>query len=82
MRVKTAANDVLAAVTVMERARDASVRLNPLCMHMSVRELQQRADMIDKVIRARRTLQLLRDRAENLQGALDRFKKRREAMRA
>jgi hypothetical protein len=53
-----------------------------MAMPMTDKELQQRADVIDKVIRARSKLQQLRDRAETLQGALDRFKARREAMRA
>jgi hypothetical protein len=82
MPLKNAANDVLAAVNVMQRARDACADLKPLDHPMTDEELQQRAEMIDKVIRARRKLQLLRDRAEALEGALGRFKSRREAMRA
>ena len=82
MSVKNAANDVLAAVTVLERARDASERLRPLTAPMTKLELAQRAEMIAKVIRARSKLQQLRNRAEALEGALDRFKARREAMRA
>jgi hypothetical protein len=82
MSVKNAATNVMAAVTVLERARDASTRLRPLTDPMSDKELVQRAEMIAKVIRARTKLQQLRNRAESLQGALDRFKARREAMRA
>ncbi|MEP7043910.1 MAG: hypothetical protein ABI843_12670 [Dokdonella sp.] len=82
MTVKNAAADVLAAVSVLERARAASLHLNPLSEPMTAAELQQRADMIDKVIRARSKLQQLRNRAEALEGALVRFKQRREAMRA
>ncbi|MEO6689932.1 MAG: hypothetical protein ABIS07_02695 [Dokdonella sp.] len=49
---------------------------------MTDRELHRRAEMIEKVIRARRKLQLLRDRTQALESALGRFKARREAMRA
>ncbi|MEO7325485.1 MAG: hypothetical protein ABIW82_11715 [Dokdonella sp.] len=49
---------------------------------MTDRELHQHAEMIDKVIRAGRKLQLLRDRAQALERALGRFKARREAKRA
>jgi hypothetical protein len=38
--------------------------------------------MVDKVVRARAKLELIRDRAEELKGALSRFEARREAMRA
>jgi hypothetical protein len=82
MIVKNAAADVMAAVNVLERARVASRHLHPLDTPMTSAELQQRADMIAKVIRARSKLQQLRNRAEALEGALARFKQRREAMRA
>jgi BMFP domain-containing protein YqiC len=49
---------------------------------MTLLQLQQRADMIDKIIRARAKLQQLRNRAAALEDALDRFKLRREAKRA
>ena len=79
MTVRNAAADVLAAVSVMTHARNACARLNPLSDPMTLRELQQRADMIDKVIRARSKLQQLRHRAATLEDALARFKARREA---
>jgi hypothetical protein len=82
MGVNTDVHNVLAAVSVMQRARDACSDLKPLSCPMTDQELQQRAAVIEKVINARRKLQHLRDRAESLQGALDRFKVRREAMRA
>jgi hypothetical protein len=81
MPVQNAAATVMAAVSVLQEARTACANLHPLSFPMTDRELHQRADMIDKVIRARRKLQLLRDRAEALEGALDRFKARRAAMR-
>ncbi|MEO7324380.1 MAG: hypothetical protein ABIW82_06095 [Dokdonella sp.] len=82
MSVKNAATDLMAAINVLERARDASAMLRPLTSPMSDRELVQRANMIAKIIRARSKLQQLRNRAEALEGALDRFKARREALRA
>jgi BMFP domain-containing protein YqiC len=82
MSVKNAVSDVMAAVNVMQRARDVSTKLSPLTSPMSEHELAQRATMIAKVIRARSKLQQLRNRAEALEGALDRFKARRAAMRA
>ena len=82
MTVKNAAADVLAAVSVMTHAQEACARLNPLSVPMTLRQLEQRAEMIDRVIRARSKLQQLRNRAEALEDALTRFKIRREAKRA
>jgi len=79
MSVKNAAADVLAAVSVMTHARNACAQLNPLGTPMTMDQLQQRAEMIDKVIRARSKLQQLRNRAAALEDALARFKARREA---
>jgi hypothetical protein len=78
MTVKNAAADVLAAVSVMQHASAISRRLNPLSDPMTLQELQQRADMIDKVIRARAKLQQLRNRAAALEEALTRFRTQRE----
>ena len=82
MTVKNAAADVLAAVSVMSHAQRVCAQLNPLGVPMTLRQLEQRAEVIDKVIRARSKLQQLRNRAEALEGALTRFKARREAKRA
>ena len=82
MGVVTNLRNAAIAVTVLEGARDACVNLKPMAMYMTDQELQERAQVIAHVIRARVKLQLLRDRAEQLQGELERFKKRREAMRA
>lgn len=82
MEAKKAATDVLAAVQVMEHARKACVNLKPLDAPMSEAELVERARMIDTVVRTRRLLQLIQNRADNLGEALARFKERREAMRA
>ncbi len=52
-----------------------------MAMFMTPEELQQRAEVVAHVIRARAKLELLRDRAEELKADLDRFKRRRQAMR-
>lgn len=82
MTVKNAASDVLAAVNVLQHARRACADLKPLGSPMTPTELEQRAQIIDTVVRTRKLLQLLQGRAEDLEVALDRFKARREAMRA
>jgi hypothetical protein len=79
MTVKNAAANVLAAVNVMHHAKSACARLDPLSHPLTLLELRQRAEMIDKVIRARSKLQQLRNRAAMLEDALARFKARREA---
>jgi len=76
------AQDVLAAVEVLQRARAACANLKPLGMELSPEELAQRARIIDTVIRTRALLQTLQARADDLGGALERFKARRAAMRA
>jgi hypothetical protein len=82
MEAKKAASDVLAAVQVMEHARKACANLKPLDTPMSEDELRERARMIDTVVRTRKLLQLIQNRADDLEEALARFKQRREAMRA
>jgi hypothetical protein len=82
MTVKNAASDVLAAVNVLQHARRACADLKPLGSPMTVAELEQRAQIIDTVVRTRKLLQLLQGRAGDLEFALERFKARREAMRA
>jgi len=69
------------AVEMVEGARDACINLKPMAMYMTDQELQQRAEVVAHVIRARAKLQLLRDRAERLKGDLARFMVRRQAMR-
>jgi hypothetical protein len=82
MPVKNAATDVLAAVGVMTRARYACAPFDPPSDAMTPHQLQQRADRIDKVIRARVKLQQLRNRAAAIEEALARFKARRMEQRA
>lgn len=82
MNANNAATNVMAAVNILNYARDACRHLHPLSAPMTGAELQQRAEMIAKVIRARSKLQQLRNRAVALEDALSRFKQRREAARA
>lgn len=82
MGINTNLRNAVLAINSLRDAKDVCANLKPMAMEMTQRELEQRAEVIEKVIRARRKLQLLRDRAETLQSALDRFKARREAMRA
>ena len=82
MEARKAATDVLAAVNVLEHARKACSNLNPLDAPMSEAELLERARIIDTVVRTRKLLARIQDRADNLGEALERVKQRREAMRA
>ena len=82
MGVNTNLRNVVLAIDSLRGAQNACMNLKPLAMEMTDQEIRQRAEVIEKVIRARSKLQQLRDRAETLQGALDRFKAKREAMRA
>jgi len=70
------------AIDALRRSQDASANLKPLAMPMSDDELRQRAELVDKVIRTRDKLKLLRDRSEDLRAALNRFKDRRAKQRA
>jgi len=82
MSVKNAANDVMAAVAVMQRARAACANLSPLGMPMTASQLEHRARVIAAVVNASRKLQQLRDRAVSLEGALARFRARKAELAA
>lgn len=82
MTIQNAAASVMAAVPVSRHVHAVRRQLRALNFPLSDREVHLHAEMIEKVIRARRKLQLLRDRAQALESALGRFKARREAMRA
>lgn len=82
MPTKKTASEPLISVAIEQRARDACSDLKPLTDPMTPEELQERAAMIGRVIRARHKLQLLRNRTETLKAALQRFKTQRDAMRA
>jgi hypothetical protein len=77
MKMRTATLDAAAAVNLLKHARSVCDQLNPLGTPMTMAELQQRAQIVDSVIRARTKLQLLRNRAIELENAVQRFKARK-----
>ena len=77
MKMRTATLDAAAAVNLLKHARSVCDQLNPLGVPMTMAELQQRAQIVDSVIRARTKLQLLRNRAIALEHAVERFKARK-----
>jgi flagellar hook-associated protein FlgK len=82
MSVKSAANDVLSALNVLERARDVSTKLPNLSEPMTDAELQLRAELTARVIEAHTKLRQIKALTQDLQQALERFKAAQEAMRA
>lgn len=82
MPAKKSAKEPLIAAAIEQRARKACNDLKPLTDPMSREELRERAELIDRVMRARQKLQLLRNRTEALKAALQRFKMQRDAMQA
>jgi len=82
MSVNTNLRNALLAIDSLRRSHDASLDLKPLAMEMDDHELRQRAVLVEKVIQTRDKLKRLRDRSVHLREALDRFKQRRERMRA
>jgi len=82
MVVKNAAEDVMAAVAVMQHARSACANLSPLGLPMSPEQIEHRARVIAAVINASRKLQQLRDRALSLETALARFRARKAELAA
>jgi hypothetical protein len=82
MEVRNAAQDVMAAVAVMEHARNACANLSPLGQPMTDAQIEHRARMIAAVIEATRKLRQLRDRAASLESALARFRARRAELAA
>ena len=77
MSVNTNLRKAALAIDALRRSQDASENLKPLAMPMSEEGLRQRAELVEKVIRTRDKLKLLRDRSEELRAALNRFKDRR-----
>ena len=82
MEVRNAAQDVMAAVAVMEHARSACANLSPLGMPMTDAQIEHRARVTAAVIDASRKLRQLRDRAASLEKALARFRARRAELAA
>src|SRR5262245_19594803 len=56
MKMRTATLDAAAAVNLLKHARSVCDQLNPLGTPMTMAELQQRAQIVDSVIRARTKL--------------------------
>lgn len=77
MKIRTATLDAAAAINLLRHAREACDQLNPLGTPMTMAELQQRAEIVHSVIRARAKLELLRNRAVKLQEAVEQFKARK-----
>ena len=82
MELRNAAQDVMAAVAVVEHARSACANLSPLGMPMTDAQIEHRARVIAAVIDASRKLRQLRDRAASLEKALARFRARRAELAA
>jgi hypothetical protein len=82
MSVKNSAQDVMAAVALMQHARSACAHLSPLGLPMTQAQIEHRARVIAAVINASRKLQQLRDRAVSLEGALARFRARKAELAA
>jgi hypothetical protein len=82
MTVKNAAVDVLAAVEVLQHARVACATLKPQSYPLSEQERQQRARIIDTVIRTRRLLKQLQARTDDPDDGLARFEQQHEAVSA
>jgi hypothetical protein len=82
MLAQTASKDVMAAVAVMEHARNSCANLTPMGLPMSKAQIEHRARVIAAVINASRKLQQLRDRAVSLEDALARFKARKAELAA
>jgi len=82
MQPNDAATDVLAAVKLLQQAREACADLKPTGRELTPEELAQRAKIIETVIRTRKLLKLLQGRADERNKAVDRLEQRREAMHA
>ena len=78
MTAKTPANDVLAAVGMLQHARAACAELKPTGFPMTAHELEQRATIIATVVRTRRLLRALQSRQDDVHPHL---RARPEAMR-
>ncbi len=77
MSMREATTRARAALTALENMKTICADLAPLDTPMSAEQLQQRAQLIHGILRTRQQMQLLRDRAINLNEALQRFRTRR-----
>ncbi len=78
MSMQEASTNARAAVNALQAVSAICADLAPLSMPLSDEQLRQRARLIHSVLRARERMQVLRDRAEALAGALARFRNRRD----
>ena len=78
MSMQKAALNARNAVAALENIKTICADLAPLDTAMSESQLRQRAQLIHGILRTRQQMQLLRDRAVNLNEALIRFRQRRE----
>ena len=78
MSMQKAAQNASAAVAALENIKTICADLAPLDTPLSEAQLLQRARLIHGILRTRQQMQLLRDRAVNLNEALVRFRQRRE----
>lgn len=77
MSMREATINARAAVNAMQGVSAICRDLAPLSMPMDDEQLRQRARLIDSILRARRQMELLRNRAAQLAASLDRFHQRR-----
>jgi len=78
MSMQKAALNARAAVAALESIKTICADLAPLDTPLSEAQLRQRARLIHGILRTRQQMQLLRDRAVNLNEALIRFRQRRD----
>lgn len=77
MSLHDASLNARAAVNALHGVSAICRQLAPLSAPMDAAQLHQRARLIDSVLRARRQMELLRNRAVELAASLDRFHQRR-----
>jgi len=78
MSMHEATMNARAAVNALHNVSAICRNLVPLSAPMDEEQLRQRARLIDSVLRARRQMELLRNRAAQLAASLDRFHLRRQ----
>ncbi len=78
MSMHEATLNARAAVNALHNVTAICRNLAPLSAPMNEEQLRQRARLIDSVLRARRQMELLRNRAVQLAVSLERFRQRRQ----
>ncbi len=82
MSMHEAEANARAAVSALENIKTICADLAPLDTPLSEAQLRQRARLIHGILRTRQQMQVLRDRAINLNEALFRFRQRRDEINA